>query len=263
MSSKDKTTQLKTTRLQSQLQALSDIRRLQLLAQLAAGPRQCSDLSTALGLDHGTIAYHLSELAAAGFVTRAADSEDGHVTYALVPEGLAAMSTQLAWLTRPPMISFVAKSGTGKTTFLEALIPELKARGVRVGVLKHHAHPTPFDVRGKDTYRLAQAGANVVVGASTVQVAVFRQEDGTADLDSVIARHLGEQDLVVTEGFKRGDYPKIEIHRAGYRGRLLCDPDELLALVTDEPLDNDVPQFDLEDAAGVADFLVAWLRSEQ
>jgi molybdopterin-guanine dinucleotide biosynthesis protein B len=163
--------------------------------------------------------------------------------------------------THPPVISFIAKSGTGKTTFLEKLIPALKARGLSIGVLKHHAHATPFDVPGKDTYRMAQAGADVVVGASAMQVAVFYAEDGAADLNQVIARHFQGVDLVLAEGFKQGDYPKIEIHRSGHAcsGVLLGEAGELLALVTDEPLSCDVPQFSLEDAAGVADFLLAWL----
>jgi molybdopterin-guanine dinucleotide biosynthesis protein MobB len=160
----------------------------------------------------------------------------------------------------PPVVSFVAKSGTGKTTFLEQLIPELVARGLRVGVLKHHAHPTPFDVPGKDTYRLARAGAQVVVGACSVQVAVFRQEDGAANLEAVIARDLAGVDLVLTEGFKRGTYPKIEVHRSAHDPELLCNPGELLALVTDERLDVDVPQFALTDVAGVAAFLRDWAR---
>lgn len=181
----------------------------------------------------------------------------------LTPDPPAAWSMSLGQTSRPPVISCVAKSGSGKTTFLEKLIPELKARGLRVGLLKHHAHATPFDLPGKDTYRLAQAGAEVVVGACPVQVAVFRQEDGTIDLDSVITRHLGEQDLVLTEGFKRGDYPKVEIHRAAHNSELLCDPDELLALVTDEPLAYQVPQFDLDDATGVAEFLLTWLRGSE
>jgi molybdopterin-guanine dinucleotide biosynthesis protein MobB len=168
--------------------------------------------------------------------------------------------TQLTLSARPPVISFIAKSGTGKTTFLEKLLPELKARWLRVGVLKHHAHTTPFDVPGKDSYRLAQAGADVVVGASAIQVAVFYQEDGAADLEAVIARHFGGLDLVLAEGFKQGNYPKIEVHRAASgHTKLLGEPGELVALVTDEPWPTDVPQFDLEDASGVADFLLAWL----
>jgi molybdopterin-guanine dinucleotide biosynthesis protein B/molybdopterin-guanine dinucleotide biosynthesis protein len=159
----------------------------------------------------------------------------------------------------PPAVSFVAKSGTGKTTVLEQLIPELVRRGLVIGVLKHHAHATPFDVPGKDTYRLAQAGARVVVGAGKSQVAVFRQEDGAAHLEAIIARDLAGMDLVLIEGFRRGTYPKIEVHRKARSPDLLCDASELLALVTDERLNVDVPQFSLEDAPGLAAFLCDWL----
>ncbi|RME43257.1 MAG: molybdopterin-guanine dinucleotide biosynthesis protein B [Chloroflexi bacterium] len=163
--------------------------------------------------------------------------------------------------TVPPVISIVAKSGTGKTTFIEKLIPHLKTRGLRVGVLKHHSHNTPFDTPGKDTYRHFQAGADVVVGASAVQVAVFRRENGAADLDAVIRREFAGLDLVLTEGFKRGSYPKIEVHRAERSADLLCSEEELLAVATDERLELNVPQFDLDDIEAVADFILSWLRS--
>jgi molybdopterin-guanine dinucleotide biosynthesis protein MobB len=167
----------------------------------------------------------------------------------------------LAAPTPPAVVSFVGRSGMGKTSFLEKLIPELKSRGLRVGVLKHHAHATPFDVPGKDTYRLAAAGADVVVGACSVQVAVFHQEDGAADLEGLVGRHFEGVDLVLAEGFKQRHFPKIELHRAAGPGSgvSLCEPGELLAVVSDVPLDNAAPRFDLEDAPGVADFLVAWL----
>ena len=113
----------------------------------------------------------------------------------------------------PYVMSIVGKSGSGKTTLLERLLPELRRRGLRVGVLKHHHHMSSFDTPGKDTYRLAEAGAELVVGASPVQVAVFHRTEGSADLDAVIATHFADVDLVLTEGYKRGAYPKIEVHR--------------------------------------------------
>ena len=161
---------------------------------------------------------------------------------------------------RPPVVSIIAKSGTGKTTFLEKLIRALRGHGLRVGVLKHHSHTSSFDVPGKDTHRMAVAGAEVVVGASAVQTAVFIQQSGSDDLDAVIARFLSDMDIVLTEGYKRGDYPKIEVHRAARSSDLLCQPDELLLAVTDEPLDLPTPQFGLNDAAGVAAWLVAWAK---
>lgn len=170
----------------------------------------------------------------------------------------------------PMVISFVSFSGAGKTTFLEKLVPELKKLRIRVGVLKHHAHPTPFDVPGKDTYRLSEAGADIVVGVGPVQTAIFIPADGSTNPDAVIQRHLMDVDLVLTEGYKRGRYPKIEVHRAartdknGLEEGLLCDVTELLAVVTDDPLTlpETVPQFDLNDAPGVAKLLARLLSND-
>ena len=159
----------------------------------------------------------------------------------------------------PPVVSVVARSTTGKTTLIEALLPELKSAGLRVAVVKHHHHTSSFDTPGKDTHRMAEAGADLVLGVSPVQVATFSREAGSHDLDSVIAHHCAGYDLVLTEGYKRGDYPKIEVHRAQRSTRLLCDFDEMLALVTDESWDTSVPQFALDDATGLAQFLVRWL----
>ncbi len=162
----------------------------------------------------------------------------------------------------PPIVSVVARSKTGKTTFLEALVPALKKEGLRVAVVKHHHHTSSFDTPGKDTHRLAEAGADLVLGISPVQVATFSAEAGSGDLDAVIARHCSGYDLVLTEGYKRGDFPKIEVHRSERSNELLCDFDEMLALVTDTKWDADIPQFSLDDAAGVAAVLTAWLEAQ-
>ena len=95
--------------------------------------------------------------------------------------------------------------------------------------------------------------------ASPVQVAAFRREQGSADLDAVIARHLGDTDVVLTEGYKRGPYPKIEVHRSSRSDELLCGPDEMLALVTDRPWPIPVPQFNIDDApAWRNSFSIGW-----
>ena len=161
-----------------------------------------------------------------------------------------------------PIVSVVGRSNTGKTTLLEGLLPALKEAGLQVAVVKHHHHTSSFDTPGKDTFRLAEAGADLVVGVSPVQVATFSRETGSKDLDSVIAHHCVGYDLVLTEGYKRGAYPKIEVHRAALKVDLLCDFGEMLALVTDTSWDADVPQFSLDDHAGLAAFLAAWVKRE-
>ncbi len=162
--------------------------------------------------------------------------------------------------TSPPIISIVARSQTGKTTLIEALLPELKSAGLRVAVVKHHHHTSSFDTPGKDTHRMAEAGADLVLGISPVQVATFSREAGSDDLDAVIARHCAGYDVVLTEGYKRGNYPKIEVHRAERSTELLCSFDEMLALVTDGEWDTSVPQFGLGDAPGLARLIADWLE---
>jgi molybdopterin-guanine dinucleotide biosynthesis protein MobB len=161
-----------------------------------------------------------------------------------------------------PVVSVVGRSNTGKTTLLEGLLPALKGAGLRVAVVKHHHHTSSFDTPGKDTFRFAEAGADLVVGVSPVQVATFTREKGSDDLDSVIAQHCVGYDLVLTEGYKRGVYPKIEVHRADLNADLLCEFGEMLALVTDTDWPTDVPQFSLDDSVGLAAFLAAWLESD-
>lgn len=160
----------------------------------------------------------------------------------------------------PLVVSIVAKSNTGKTTLIEGLLPELKKLGLRVGVLKHHHFLSSFDVPGKDTHRMAEAGADIVVGASPVQVAVFRRQDGTGSLGTLVAEYFGEMDLVLIEGYKRGPYPKIEVHRAARSEELICHEEELLALASDRPWPMSVPQFSLANTSGLAAFLGVWLQ---
>lgn len=155
----------------------------------------------------------------------------------------------------PPIISIVGKSNTGKTTFLEKLLPELKRRGHRIATVKHDVHGFEMDRPGKDSWRHAQAGSDVVVVSSPGKIAMIRAVDHDWTLPE-IGHLIGDAaDLIITEGYKREEAPKIEVHRKDVSSELLCTARELVALVTDEQLGMAVPQFGLDDAAGVAKLL--------
>jgi len=153
-----------------------------------------------------------------------------------------------------PIISVVGKSGIGKTTFLEKLIAELKRRGHRVATVKHDVHGFEVDRPGKDSWRLAQAGSDSVVIASPKKLALIKRLDGELAL-SEIAAFLSDVDIILTEGYKRGNAPKIEVSRRERGRELLCTPDELVAIVSDQTFDLQVPQFGLDDTTGIVDFL--------
>lgn len=155
---------------------------------------------------------------------------------------------------RVPVISMVGKSGVGKTTALERVIQEIKRRGYRVGTVKHDTHGFDVDRPGKDSWRHAQAGSDAVVISGPRKMALIRQLDAELPLDHIV-QLMGDLDLVITEGYKRGDKPKIEITRQERGTTLLCQPEELIAIMADYPVDMPVPQFALEDAPGVVDLL--------
>jgi molybdopterin-guanine dinucleotide biosynthesis protein B len=153
-----------------------------------------------------------------------------------------------------PIVSVVGKSGVGKTTFLEKLIVELKGRGYRVATIKHDVHGFDIDRPGKDSWRLARAGSDSVVVASPQKLALIKRLDREMSLGEIAAL-LTDIDIIITEGYKRGDAPKIEVSRRARGGDLLCKADELVAIVSDQPFDLGVSQFGLDDAAGIADLL--------
>jgi len=153
-----------------------------------------------------------------------------------------------------PVISIVGKSNSGKTTLLEKLIPELKRRGYRVATVKHDTHGFEVDRPGKDTWRLAQAGAEAVVISSSDKLALIKRVAREQSL-AEIAALVGEADIVLTEGYKRGPAPKIEVSRRAISTELLCTADELLAIASDQRFPLPVPQFDLDDAVGLANLL--------
>ena len=153
-----------------------------------------------------------------------------------------------------PIVSMVGKSGVGKTTALELVIREIKQRGYRVGTVKHDTHGFEVDKPGTDSWRHGQAGSDAVVISGPRKMALIRQLDRELALDEIVAL-MGDVDLVITEGYKSGDKPKIEVTRQARGTDLLCTADELIGIMADYPVDLPVPQFALEDAAGIVDLL--------
>ena len=159
----------------------------------------------------------------------------------------------------PPAVAFIARSGTGKTTLVEALIGELAARGWRIGALKHDAHHFEIDRPGKDSRRFTEAGAEVMVLVSEETVAMVRKPRAPENLDKILQECFTDLDLVLVEGYKTSSLPKVEVQRVGLAAPLLSrgerhDP-HLIAVVSDGQPDLDVPVLPLDNAALVADWL--------
>ncbi len=146
---------------------------------------------------------------------------------------------------RIPIVGLAAFSGTGKTTLLTRLIPLLRERGLRVGVVKHAHHSFEIDKRGKDSHELRQAGANPVLIGSRHRWALMMETPGQEEpvLDDLLTRlDQDDLDLILVEGFKHEQFPKIELHRPSFGNPLLYPDDpSVVAIATDEALSKPAP----------------------
>ncbi len=110
----------------------------------------------------------------------------------------------------PPVICIVGKSKSGKTMLMEALIKELKSRGLRVGALKHHKHGDfDIDIEGKDSWKYAQAGADTVAISSPSKFAVIKNVNEEMEIDEICDRFFTDCDIVLAEGFTLSDKPRV------------------------------------------------------
>lgn len=148
-----------------------------------------------------------------------------------------------------PVYSVVGYSGSGKTTFLEKLIPELKRYGLRVAVVKHDAHEFEIDREGKDSYRLTKAGADVTGLVSNKKAVLM--ENRAISLQDVLNK-INQVDVILTEGFKTEKWPKILVYRKDAGMPAAVAPQDCFAVASDVLIEGNPHVFDLNDAESIA-----------
>lgn len=154
-----------------------------------------------------------------------------------------------------PVIGFAAWSGTGKTTLIEKLVVSLKAQGLRLAVVKHDAHNFEIDKEGKDTWRFAQAGADMTLISSASKTAVVEYRPRTFRENLSM---IHDVDLILVEGYKQEDIPRIGISRKATGKGLTAPAGDFIAVVTDDDAiiqASPVPCFALDDVSGLTEFI--------
>ena len=154
-------------------------------------------------------------------------------------------------------------SGMGKTTLLERLVPAIRSRGLVVSLIKHSHKNIDIDRPGKDSFRLRESGCKEVLLLGNDRWALMHELRGAPEppLDYLLDR-LQHCDLVLIEGFKHGDLPKIEVWRAANDKPVIYPDDPFVsAIATDSPAQlpapTELPQLDLGNADAIAQFLLA------
>jgi molybdopterin-guanine dinucleotide biosynthesis protein MobB len=155
-----------------------------------------------------------------------------------------------------PVVSFIGKKKSGKTTVVLGVIKELRSRGYRVAAMKHDTHGFEVDVPGTDSYRFREAGAEVVGISSPDKYVWLNHVEDERPLPELIRQIDEPVDLVVTEGFKKQNAPKIEVSRRARSSELVSTAEELVGITSDQTFpDYPVPQFALDDFSGLADLI--------
>lgn len=150
-----------------------------------------------------------------------------------------------------PVLCFVGRSNSGKTTLIERVIPELVRVGYKLATVKHTGHGFDLDTEGKDSWRHKKAGASAVVVLSNGSLAMFADVPTETNLEAIRSRYLdADLDLIIAEGWKNEAYPKIIIVRDQV-GEIPVSSDGVLAVVSNKPLSLPVPVIDPDDITGV------------
>jgi molybdopterin-guanine dinucleotide biosynthesis protein B len=161
-------------------------------------------------------------------------------------------------LKTPPVLAVSGFKNSGKTTLIENVLPLLVNRGLRVAVIKRDGHRFEADVRGADTRRFLDAGAN--------GTAVFDGEKYMLVKREVVSEHrlfeaFSDADLILLEGFKASSWPKIEV--LGGDSKAVCDPATLLAIATPDgvvaPEYAGTPVISRDDYAAFAELIYTYV----
>lgn len=160
------------------------------------------------------------------------------------------------------VFGFAGYSGSGKTTLIEQLIPRLVARGLTISLIKHAHHSFDIDQPGKDSWRHRHAGATEVLLTSRNRWALMHElrDEPEPGLTEQL-RLLSPCDLVLVEGYKSADIPKIEVHRPS-TGKPLLHPNDpaIVAVACDAPVASPLPVLALDDVDGIAAFIMRHCR---
>ncbi len=154
-----------------------------------------------------------------------------------------------------PIVAFVGRSESGKTTYIEKLVPELKRRGYRVATVKHVPQHYHAQVPARDTERHLAAGADATIAATPDALILTKSYESETPLEEAGRLFGDEYDIILAEGFKTSNAPKIEVWRAA-AGQPLEGLRSKVAVITDDEYPGGGARiFSLNDIGAVADFI--------
>lgn len=160
---------------------------------------------------------------------------------------------------KPLIIAISGVKNSGKTTMIEKLIPKLINKGIKVATIKHDGHDFDCDIDGTDTFRHKKAGAYGTAIFSKNKFMIIKEQKNTTE-DELIS-YFQDCDLILLEGFKYSNYPKIEIIRRGNSEKSVCKKETLLAIATDNDIDyGDIDVININDIDSIVNLIISVVK---
>lgn len=167
---------------------------------------------------------------------------------------------------KPVIIAISGVKNSGKTTLIERIIPKLNKEGLKVATVKHDGHDFDADIEGTDTFKHRKAGAYGTAIFSKNKFMVIKEQKNTQEEELI--SYFSDCDVILLEGFKFSDYPKIEIVRKGNSSESVCKKETLLGIVSDveelkeeyrENKNNELKVIDINDIDSISELLVEYI----
>lgn len=167
---------------------------------------------------------------------------------------------------KPVIIAISGVKNSGKTTLIERIIPKLNNEGLKVATVKHDGHDFDADIEGTDTFKHRKAGAYGTAILSKNKFMVIKEQKNTQEEELI--SYFSDCDVILLEGFKFSDYPKIEIVRKGNSSESVCKKETLLGIVSDveelkeeyrENKNNELKVIDINDIDSISELLVEYI----
>ncbi len=152
------------------------------------------------------------------------------------------------------LIHIVGRQNNGKTTLIVELVKEFTNQGLEIGTLKHSSHQHELDKPGKDSFLHREAGGHPAAIATLNQIAVYLPRKAGENPFDKLASLYAETDIVLVEGYIAGPGKKVEVWRNEIGSNpLALERDDIIAVITDDDIDTDVPLWPRNDVAKIAD----------
>jgi len=155
---------------------------------------------------------------------------------------------------QPIILAISGVKNSGKTILIERVLPGLKEKGIKIAVIKHDGHDFEPDVPGTDSWRYREAGAwGCGVFSKSREMVIKEEPDIKA---AALLAAFEEADLILLEGFKHSDWPKLEVIRCENSVHPVCPHETVKAYVADTAIDPcGKIIFGLNDVAEITRFI--------